>query len=436
MNEQIIQRIAEEACHAGEDARTIELLSRLEQRRITPDTELPPMEFLFQLFGKPCFPRGELVAMTGRPKSGKTFVTSMLMALCHKDEVLGIKRNSQVPLTVLWYDTEQSDLSTQDILRNRIIPMIGDFNDNDNLNHNPNPNDNHSMRSLPLALHGRGLGRGYSGGSSFHTFNVRQEMWRDRMPLLEVAIRQYQPDFVVVDGIRDLVNDINDGELAQEVVEGLMHLASEQRCCILCVLHQNKSAEDSNLRGWIGTELTHKAFEVYECQKDADSHIFSLKQKLTRKYDIMDELRYVVDDDGIPRVACIEHLLNAEQKQRIAERGRPELSPQYILEWNDKQPVFDLPTLYMDAIPECGVSIHARDLQEKVMTLANMTSVFLYNKVRESAMKADIIKMAHDQNGHVVYYRPKTEIIKPTTNTDHVPQQTELPFSGGDDAPF
>ena len=31
------------------------------------------MEFLFRLFGKPCFPRGELVAITGKAKSGKTF---------------------------------------------------------------------------------------------------------------------------------------------------------------------------------------------------------------------------------------------------------------------------------------------------------------------------------------------------------------------------
>ena len=43
-----------------------------------------------------------------------------------------------------------------------------------------------------------------------------------------------------------------------------MLLASEERSCIVCILHQNKSAEDRNLRGWIGTELRNKAVEYYQ----------------------------------------------------------------------------------------------------------------------------------------------------------------------------
>ena len=67
--------------HAGEETALSPLMLQLEQLRITPERELPRMEFLFRLFGKPCFPRGELVAITGKAKSGKTFVTSMLMAV-------------------------------------------------------------------------------------------------------------------------------------------------------------------------------------------------------------------------------------------------------------------------------------------------------------------------------------------------------------------
>ena len=50
----------------------------LEQLRVTPDKQLPPMDFLFQLFGRPCFPRRELVAITGKAKSGKTFLSNVL----------------------------------------------------------------------------------------------------------------------------------------------------------------------------------------------------------------------------------------------------------------------------------------------------------------------------------------------------------------------
>ena len=79
MNENVMSLLDAELEHAGEGTALSPQMLLLEQLRITPEKELKPMEFLFRLFGKPCFPRGELVAITGKAKSGKTFVTSMLM---------------------------------------------------------------------------------------------------------------------------------------------------------------------------------------------------------------------------------------------------------------------------------------------------------------------------------------------------------------------
>ena len=241
--------------HAGEETALSPKMLLLEQLRITPEKQLKPMEFLFHLFGKPCFPRRELVAITGKAKSGKTFVTSMLMACCQVNEVLAFQRMREEPLHVLWYDTEQSDESTQDILKNRVITMIKATDQT-----TPDPS--------------------YSGGEidrPFDVFNVRAVEWKERRDLLREAVTRCKPDLVIVDGIRDLVNDINDGVLAQEVMEELLHLATQHDCCIVCVLHQNKSGEDHNLRGWIGTELMNKAFEVYSCEKLLPQRIFSLE---------------------------------------------------------------------------------------------------------------------------------------------------------------
>ena len=80
----------------------------LEQLRITADKQLPKMDFLFRLFGRPCLPRRELVAVTGKAKSGKTFVTSMLIACCVIRDVLSFHRSCDNPLRVLWYDTEKN----------------------------------------------------------------------------------------------------------------------------------------------------------------------------------------------------------------------------------------------------------------------------------------------------------------------------------------
>lgn len=374
--------IDEAISHAGEDPRRQELLQRLEQRRITPDKELPPMQFLFELFCKPCFPRGELVAIAGKAKSGKTFICSILMALCFSNEVLTLHRLEPNPLRVLWFDTEQSEESTQDILKNRIIPMIGN--------------------SLPTK------GEGWGEGLHLDVFNVRAEMWQERLPMLEAAMHQYTPDLVILDGVRDLVNDINDGVMAQDVIERLMHLASDLRCCIVCILHQNKSSEDKNLRGWIGTELKNKAFEVYECQKDSD-RVFTWSQTDTRKYDIVDKFKYTVGNDGIPQLFNIEqHLENSHPSQggqRVCLEGRISINAKYLLGYNGNFPMVDTARLFADAFRPGEVK-SAVALQATVMHMANINSYKFYNHRREEAIAQGVIVMGHDANGQIVYRRP------------------------------
>lgn len=401
MNNDPLSLISEALSHAGEDAQELALLERLEQRRITPDKEIPPMQFLFQMFCKPCFPRGELVAVAGKAKSGKTFVSSILMALCFREEVLTIRRLEEEKLSVLWFDTEQSEESTQDILNNRIIPMIETH---------PNPPlKGGSMDDIIDAkeLFGSSpIGGGWEG--SFNIFNVRADFWQERLPLLEAAMRKYNPDLVILDGIRDLVNDINDGVMAQDVIERLMHLASQQHCCLVCILHQNKGAEDKNLRGWIGTELKNKAFEVYECSKDAD-RIFTWSQTDTRKYDIVDKLKYTVGEDGIPQLCSVEQMLENQTSATSTSSspldGRPALNPKYLMGYDGKFAILNIEALFCDAFRP-GEQKSAAALQATIMSMANITSYKFYNRRREEALAQGVIVQDRNAEGHIVYSCP------------------------------
>ena len=361
-----------------------QMLSRLEAHRITPDKELPKMEFLFRLFHKPCFPRGELVALSGKAKSGKTFVSSILMALSYRSQVLSVERIEQKKLHVLWYDTEQSEESTQDILRNRIIPMTGI------------PED-----QFPMDI--------------FDIFNVRAEGYDQRLPMLEAAVRHYHPDLVILDGIRDLVADINDGVVAQECLERLMHLASDERCCIVCILHQNKSAEDRNLRGWIGTELKNKAFEVYECSKSSE-RIFTWGQTDTRKYDILDTLKFAVNDDGIPYLCSEEQLKEAMfQAQKKAAEDRQSggktlapFNPKYVLGKEGRKTVFDLPSLFK-AIMDEGVEYYEDNLLAKLSLESNiMTDRILTEQIQRALSDGIILETRSALNGKKIYMLRET----------------------------
>lgn len=398
-----ISLITEALSHAGEDQQLMERLSHLDERRITPDKELPPMEFLFRMFGKPCFPRGELVAITGKAKSGKTFISSILMTLCFCREVLTVQRLVERPLRILWFDTEQSEESTQDILNNRILPMIdaSSFVDEDEKASCPSP-----------------WGR---VGGAFNIFNVRQDVWQERLPLLEAAVHKLRPDFVVVDGIRDLVNDINDGVLAQDVIERLMHLASDTQCCMTCILHQNKGSEDKNLRGWIGTELLNKAFEVYEGTKDGD-RIFTWRQIATRKYDILDELKYTVGEDGIPQLCSVEEILkscnNNSHNSCVNPNGRIAVNPKYLLAYDGNFPILDNKALFTDAFRPGEIKT-AVALQEVVMKMANITSYKYYNRCREDALAKGVIKQTAGTGNHIAYtclLKPSVDVVPPKTD--------------------
>ena len=369
MDDKVMSQLDVELAHAGEETTLSPKMLLLEKMRITPEKQLEPMEFLFRLFGRPCFPRRELVAITGKAKSGKTFVTSMLMACCQSRDVLAFQRIGDEPFRVLWYDTEQSDESTQDILKNRVFRMV-----------DPAP-DLFSQRSEEL----------------FDVFNVRAVEWKERRSLLKEAVERYGPDLVIVDGIRDLVNDINDGVLAQEVMEELLHLATQKNCCIVCVLHQNKGSEDHNLRGWIGTELMNKAFEVYACEKMMPQRVFKLEQTLTRKYDIEQTLYFEVNEQGLPQssVGPTDNVA-ATKTERL-----PSINRDYIVHEDDGSWRFDVHRLFLAAFQNAD-ELQGSVLRERVMQLSGIVIPFKYNQLLHQALEQKVIeKSQHD--GLTVY---------------------------------
>ena len=260
-----------------------DIFATIDARRILSSSKIAPHEFLFSWHGRPCFARGELVALTGKAKSGKTYVCSLLMALAIKPQIMGIRRIQEAPLRVLWIDTEQSPDSTHEILSMRIGSLIEQE----------------------------------VSDEQYFVYNFRQENWQDRLSLVLACISKHAPDLVIFDGIRDVVGDINNYQEAQTVLGKMLSIASWSNACIVCVLHQNKSLEDKTLRGALGTELQNKSFETYECQKDPDTRIFTMRQVATRKYDITQKLEFTVDNEGLPVIEARGDEAGSNYAERI-----------------------------------------------------------------------------------------------------------------------
>ncbi len=395
-----IDPISEALSHAGESSAVSPTLARMFQRELTPDMQLPPMEFLMRLFGEPCFPRRELVAITGRAKSGKTFVMSIIMLMGVIDRILQFERDGKEPLKVLWFDTEQSKQSTLDIIQNRIVEMYHRKVDPDT----PFPNE------------------------CLRTFNVRFDNCEMRRQGFLELVPFIKPDLVILDGIRDLVTDINDGAEAQRIMEEMLALAQANNCCIIAVLHQNKSGESRDPRGWLGTELLNKAFDVFATEKmkiqdgQGTRFVFKLEQLYTRKYDIEQQLYFQVDEDGLPfetEAPLMPVYMSSTSTADSSGEERPSLNDDYVVHHLNGDWDMDVEKLFRDAF-EGNQSLTGAALRYKVKTLANIATNRLYNNCLEKVMKMNLMEKKKDDYGRITY---TLNVVKPQD-----PVQSELPF--------
>ena len=246
--------------------------AKLEHMRIRAGTQLPEMKHLLNINGVNCFPRGDLVAISGKEKCGKTTDCRIIVSALMKGEYMGVKALEK-NVSVLWIDTEQASQTSRAVCRG--IEMMCGFEPSD-------------ARFVYFAL---------------REYPDRQEMTE----AMRMLFNEYCPDIAIIDGIRDFIPDFNDVVESAEIVLECMRLSSgvsaEQArkkglterppCCVCCILHQNKPKDDNNMRGHLGTELSNKAGEVWEATQD-DDHVFSFAQTRSRTRPVDTPLRYKV----------------------------------------------------------------------------------------------------------------------------------------------
>ena len=369
---------------------------KLDGYRMTSQTPVQAKEFLFRLFGKPCFPRKDVTTITGPAKSGKTFFTSMAMACCVERQVLALERISEEPLKVMWYDTEQSLETTKEILTERIGRMI----------HTPPcPTEATVAERFP--------------DEQFFVFNVRRATLQERSELLGVAIETYRPDLVIIDGIADLLADINDGPKATELMERLLVMADTYGCNITTIIHLNRTGEKSNLRGWLGSVMLQKSFEVFNCSQVEKTETFSVELSTSRKYRNPLTLYYEIGADGIPTSAQKPDVQPRDNRGRWVSSDVPApydgtgshdtLNSDYIIRHDDasgKSWEWDLRRLFTDAmggLPSMG----NEQMRDAVMRLGHIRQYQYYYKLLAEAEKNDIVVKTYDRYKRVaIILRP------------------------------
>ena len=231
---------------------------------------------------------GNFSASIGKAKSKKTFNVSAIVAAALKNGTV-LLYSAELPKDkrkILYVDTEQSPYHCLKVME-RILRMAG------------LPTDRDSEHLEFLAL--------------------RKYTPKERIAAVEQAIYNTpELGLVVIDGIRDMVYDINSPGESTRIISKLMQWTDDRQVHIHTILHQNKG--DENARGHIGTELNNKAETVLLVEKDKnDCDISRVSAMHIRAMDF-EPFAFRINDRALPEL--VENYAPQERKA-----GRPQQEP-------------------------------------------------------------------------------------------------------------
>ena len=198
------------------------------------------------------------------------------------------------------------------------------------------------------------------------------------------------------------------------IINQLMQLSTENDCNITVVIHLNRSGEKRSLRGWLGTEILHKAFEVYYCEQIEQTDVFSVEQIFTRKYRIGETLYYKISDEGLPEVTVKpdyqprdsggRFMSNKPEAYQIKSDKADSFNQKYIIRNDGSARLsweWDLRLLFGDAMSSAA-EVSVEMLKGRVMQLGGIKQPKYYDKVFKLAIDQRIVQTTMDRNGRIV----------------------------------
>ena len=209
------------------------------------------------------FTLGNFSAVIGKAKSKKTIFLNLLSAA-----VTGGVFTDRVKVmlpdykkSMVYFDTEQGDYDVY-MTAQRIVKMAGSY-------------------------------------KRFEMYQLREFEPMQRCAMIEEYIKANpHVGFIVVDGVADLGNAINDEEEATRITSLLMRWTKQYNCHIVNVIHQNKMNDFAT--GHLGSYIMKKAEIIISVTKDkADKMRSVVKCDMSRARDF-DEFAIRIDDDGVP----------------------------------------------------------------------------------------------------------------------------------------
>lgn len=253
----------------------------LEQCYIDPNEEIehPPVaisygEHSYQTkegtvtYPTPIGTYGNFSFITAPPKHKKTFLVSLLSAAYlggDTKKFTGNIKGHRDGKCILHFDTEQGRFHAQRVFR-RPIDMSGLSNE------------------------------------CYRTYGLRSRSYKERIEIIDFAIRTSENvGLVIIDGLADLVSDVNNIDEANEVVQMLMKWTEEHNVHIITVIHMNWGSTKPT--GHLGSALQKKCeTEIHLEKNEFDNSIIDVKCVSSRGR-AFDTFSFFVNSASLPEIS-------------------------------------------------------------------------------------------------------------------------------------
>jgi hypothetical protein len=204
------------------------------------------------------------------PKTMKTFFISLLASvyLGGSNKFGGDLKGHRNNKCLIHFDTEQGKFHAQRVFR-RVVDMNG----------------------------GNDVG-------CYHTFGLRTVGFRHRVQFIEYYLKEkIEKDnvgLVIIDGIADLVSDVNDLEQSNNVVQKIMEWSQKFSCHIITVIHSNFGSDKPT--GHLGSLLEKKTETQIQLETNTvNKDWITVKCKRSRGY-AFDTFSFKVNNVGLPEI--------------------------------------------------------------------------------------------------------------------------------------
>lgn len=241
--------------------------------------------------------RGNLSVIAGAPKSKKSMFVASLVASFYGSQAFGFTSYVKAGKCLV-FDTESAESHTLKQIK-RIYSLLDWNKQNNNL-------------------------------TVFYLRGLETDI---QLGIIKQSIQDYRPDWVVIDGLLDLVNSANDETESKTLILELMKLTVDFDCHITSILHTSKN-DTTKMLGFLGSFAQRKAETVFQLTVDGkETKVIPAE---TRNVPF-EEFSFIINEFGLP-VYC--GLIERKSKQEINDFNMKLffaklLAPALILEYDN-----------------------------------------------------------------------------------------------------